>query len=68
MIEHVLDNIAPIGGIDRVYVVTNAKFAGHFQNGPSITAPPSPNSISPSSTTNRPTTATSSAPLGTCTW
>jgi glucose-1-phosphate thymidylyltransferase len=31
MIEHVLDNIAPIGGIDRVYVVTNAKFAGHFQ-------------------------------------
>ena len=31
MVEHVLDNIAPIGGIDRVYVVTNAKFAGHFQ-------------------------------------
>ncbi len=31
MIEHVIDNIAPIGGIDRVYVVTNAKFAGHFQ-------------------------------------
>ena len=31
MIEHVLDNLAPIGGIDRVYVVTNAKFAGHFQ-------------------------------------
>jgi len=31
MIEHVLDNIAPIGGIDRVYVVTNAKFADHFQ-------------------------------------
>lgn len=31
MIEYVLDNIAPIGGIDRVYVVTNAKFAGHFQ-------------------------------------
>jgi glucose-1-phosphate thymidylyltransferase len=31
MIEHVLDNIAPIGGIDRVYVVTNAKFAGQFQ-------------------------------------
>ena len=31
MIEHVLDNIAPIPGIDRVYVVTNAKFAGHFQ-------------------------------------
>ena len=31
MIEHVLDNLSPIGGIDRVYVVTNAKFAGHFQ-------------------------------------
>jgi glucose-1-phosphate thymidylyltransferase len=31
MIEHVLDNLADIGGIDRVYVVTNAKFAGHFQ-------------------------------------
>ena len=31
MIEHVLDNLAPIGGIDRVYVVTNAKFAGRFQ-------------------------------------
>jgi glucose-1-phosphate thymidylyltransferase len=30
MIEYVLDNIAPIG-VDRVYVVTNAKFAGHFQ-------------------------------------
>ncbi len=31
MIEYVLDNLAPVGGIDRVYVVTNAKFAGHFQ-------------------------------------
>src|ERR1051325_7678330 len=31
MIEYVLDNIAPIGGIERVYVVTNAKFADHFQ-------------------------------------
>jgi glucose-1-phosphate thymidylyltransferase len=31
MIEYVLDNLAPIGGIDRVYIVTNAKFAGHFQ-------------------------------------
>jgi glucose-1-phosphate thymidylyltransferase len=31
MIEHVLDNIAPIGGIDRVYVVTNAKFTDQFQ-------------------------------------
>ncbi len=31
MIDHVLERVAPIGGIDRVYVVTNAKFAGHFQ-------------------------------------
>ncbi len=31
MIEYVLDNIEPMGGIDRVYVVTNEKFAGHFQ-------------------------------------
>ncbi len=31
MVEYVLDNLAPIDGIDRVYVVTNAKFAGHFQ-------------------------------------
>src|SRR6204780_1435753 len=31
MIDFVLDNLAPTGGIDRVYVVTNAKFAGHFQ-------------------------------------
>jgi glucose-1-phosphate thymidylyltransferase len=32
MIDHVLDHLAPIGGLDRIYVVTNAKFAGHFQN------------------------------------
>lgn len=31
MIEYVLDNLAPIGGIDRVFVVTNEKFAGHFE-------------------------------------
>jgi len=31
MIDHVLDNLAGAPGIDRVYVVTNAKFAGHFQ-------------------------------------
>ena len=31
MIEYVLDNLAPVGGIERVYVVTNAKFVGHFQ-------------------------------------
>jgi glucose-1-phosphate thymidylyltransferase len=31
MIEHVLDNLADVRAIDHVYVVTNAKFAGHFQ-------------------------------------
>src|SRR5208337_4442683 len=31
LIEHVLDNLAPIGGLDRIYVVTNAKFVRHFQ-------------------------------------
>lgn len=31
MIDYVLDNLAPIEGITQVYVVTNAKFAGHFQ-------------------------------------
>lgn len=31
IIEHVLDNLAAVKGIDHVYVVTNAKFAGHFQ-------------------------------------
>ena len=31
MIDYVLDNLAPMGGIDRVYIVTNAKFAGHFE-------------------------------------
>jgi glucose-1-phosphate thymidylyltransferase len=31
MIEHVLDNLAPVKEIDHVYVVTNAKFADHFR-------------------------------------
>lgn len=31
MLEHVLDNLAPIDAIDEIYVVTNAKFADHFQ-------------------------------------
>jgi glucose-1-phosphate thymidylyltransferase len=31
MIEHVLQHVLPIGGIDRVYVVTNARFAEQFQ-------------------------------------
>lgn len=31
MIEHVLDNLAAIDSLGRVYVVTNDKFATHFQ-------------------------------------
>lgn len=31
MVEHVLDNLTPIPGIERVFVVTNAKFVSHFQ-------------------------------------
>lgn len=31
MLEHVLDNLLPIREIDHVYLVTNAKFAGHFE-------------------------------------
>lgn len=31
MVDYVLDNLATIPGIDRVYLVTNSKFAGHFQ-------------------------------------
>jgi glucose-1-phosphate thymidylyltransferase len=31
MIDYVMDNLAAIPEIDHVYVVTNAKFAGHFQ-------------------------------------
>ena len=31
MIEYVLDNLTSIDGIDRIYIVTNEKFAGHFQ-------------------------------------
>src|SRR6266496_4562687 len=30
MIDYVLDNLAPIGGINRVILVSNAKFASHF--------------------------------------
>lgn len=32
MIEWVLDNLAPVSGVDNVYVVTNNKFASSFQN------------------------------------
>src|SRR6266404_1404496 len=31
MVEHVLDNLAAISGLDRIYVVTNAKFADQFR-------------------------------------
>jgi glucose-1-phosphate thymidylyltransferase len=31
MIEHVIDCLKPIKGIDHVYVVTNEKFSGHFE-------------------------------------
>jgi glucose-1-phosphate thymidylyltransferase len=31
MMEHVLDNLARVPEIDRVFIVTNAKFAGHFE-------------------------------------
>ena len=31
MIDYVMDNLASIRGLDRFYVVTNAKFAGQFQ-------------------------------------
>src|SRR5881628_186417 len=30
MMEWVIDNLAPIEGIEKVYVVTNSKFAGDF--------------------------------------
>ena len=32
MVDHVLKSLAPIEAIDHVYVVTNEKFAGHFEN------------------------------------
>ncbi len=31
MLEHVLDNLTTINDIDHIYIVTNNKFAGHFQ-------------------------------------
>jgi glucose-1-phosphate thymidylyltransferase len=31
MLEWVIDNLAPIEGIEKVYLVTNSKFAGAFQ-------------------------------------
>jgi glucose-1-phosphate thymidylyltransferase len=32
MIDHLLDHLTPIKEIDHVYVVTNAKYADHFQS------------------------------------
>ena len=32
MLEHVIDNIATIRAIDQAYIVTNAKFASHFED------------------------------------
>jgi glucose-1-phosphate thymidylyltransferase len=43
MIEHVLDNLAPIKDIDGVFVVTNNKFADHFQKWADNYNPPSAN-------------------------
>jgi len=31
MMEHVLDNLMPIDEVDEIHIVTNAKFAGHFE-------------------------------------
>ena len=31
MMEWVIDNLAPLAGLEKVFVVTNAKFAGHFE-------------------------------------
>jgi glucose-1-phosphate thymidylyltransferase len=32
MLEHVLDNLKSLTNLDHIYIVTNAKFAGHFQD------------------------------------
>src|SRR4030095_7175574 len=32
MLEHVLDNISTVRAIDHAYIVTNAKFASHFED------------------------------------
>ncbi len=32
MVEHLLDHLTPIEAIDHIYIVTNAKFAEHFQS------------------------------------
>lgn len=40
MIEHVLDNISTIRAIEHAYVVTNAKFASHFEQWAESYKPP----------------------------
>ena len=40
MLEHVLDNIATIRAIEHAYVVTNAKFATHFEKWAESYRPP----------------------------
>jgi glucose-1-phosphate thymidylyltransferase len=42
ILEHLLDRFATIDGIDGSYVVTNAKFAGSFEQWSTAYAPPQP--------------------------
>jgi glucose-1-phosphate thymidylyltransferase len=42
MIEHVLDNLNAITDIDHIYIVTNARFAGHFEAWANEYQPPHP--------------------------
>ena len=32
MLDHVMERLLTVPGINRVFVVTNAKFAGHFED------------------------------------
>ncbi|MCD5397481.1 nucleotidyltransferase family protein [candidate division NPL-UPA2 bacterium] len=32
MIEHILEKIEEVEGVDKIYIVTNEKFAGHFRD------------------------------------
>src|ERR1051325_10203382 len=43
MLEHVLDNIASIRAIEHAYIVTNAKFASHFEKWAESYHPPNLN-------------------------
>jgi glucose-1-phosphate thymidylyltransferase len=40
MLEHVIDNLSAIRAIDHAYIVTNAKFATHFENWAESYQPP----------------------------